>query len=124
MENICKKALKKGIIICGLSAGAAIWGNEFFNAKWNGSRFVNYKLERGLGWLEEMIWTHFTNETIRNSQIIRLLNPDSQILAIGDRVAIYWDKSGQIKAFKITPPNLGLLGKFVEGKLSFQQIGV
>lgn len=124
LENICKRALKRGITICGLSAGAAIWGKEFLNAKWNGSQFVNYRLERGLGWLKEIVWTHFTDEAVRKKRIISLFNQESRILAIGDRVAIYWDKSSQIKALKSVSADFGFLGEFAENGLSFQQIGV
>lgn len=92
LEPTCIKAVKKGAIICGLSAGAIIWGKKFLTFDREKTIFVNYRIKNGLDWINNLIIPHFKPAMLKNRKILDLLglNYDLKILAIGSGVTTYW----------------------------------
>jgi len=101
LEPTCIKAVKNRAIICGLSAGAIIWGRKFLTFDRVKNKFVNFRIENGLGLIDSLIIPHFDPPMLKNKKILNLLrlNSDSKILAIGNGAAAYW-KSELTPLFK------------------------
>lgn len=92
LEPNCIKAVKNEAIICGLSAGAIIWGRKFLTFDRVKNKFVNFRIEDGLGWVNNLIIPHFDPSMLKDKRILNLLrlNSDLKILTIGNGVAAYW----------------------------------
>lgn len=92
LEPNCIKAVKNGAIICGLSAGAIIWGRKFLTFDREKIKFVNYRIENGLDWTNSLIIPHFDPLMLKNKRVLNLLrlNSDLKILIIGNETAAYW----------------------------------
>ncbi len=96
LESSCIKAVENNSVISGLSAGAIVWGKKFLTFDRRGNKFVNFRIENGLGWINKLIIPHFDPSMLKNKKISNLLksNLNSKILAIGNGTAAYWkDKS-------------------------------
>jgi len=93
LESICIKAIQKGAVISGLSAGAIIWGEKFLTFDRRGDKFVNFRIENGLGWIDELIIPHFHPLFLKKKVVLRLLkqNINFKTLVLGDGVAAYWE---------------------------------
>lgn len=92
LEPICAQTVKNGTLIVGLSAGAIIWGEKFLTFDRKGSKFVNFRIKRGLGWIDNLIIPHFNSLILKNKKVLNLLkqNSDLKSLAIGNGTAAYW----------------------------------
>jgi len=97
MEVLLDDVSKKGVLIGGLSAGAAMFGYSFLDFEWNGTNFVNFKLNNGYDWINYMIWTHFTRKFLEEKDTISTLQENHEILGIGDGVLVYWDQDNNMK---------------------------
>lgn len=93
LESSCVNAIRNNSIISGLSAGAIIWGNKFLNFDRKGNKFVNFRIENGLGWIDKLIIPHFDLSIFKNQKVLKLLklNLHADALAIGDGTAAYWE---------------------------------
>jgi len=97
LESSCIKAVENDSVISGLSAGAIIWGEKFLTFDRRGNKFVNFRIENGLGWIDKLIIPHFDPSMLKNKKVSNLLiksNLNLETLAIGNGTAAYWkDKS-------------------------------
>lgn len=93
LESVCIKAIKNNSIVSGLSAGAIIWGSRFLNFDRKGNRFVNFRIENGLGWIDKLIIPHFNPSMLKDKRVSRLLklNLHLETLAISGGTAAYWE---------------------------------
>ena len=101
LRPACIKAIKNNSIISGLSAGAIIWGSKFLTFDRSGNKFINFKVEDGLGWVGGLIIPHFNPTMLKNKKILKLLksNLNLNALALGEGTAAYW-KDNPIPFFK------------------------
>ena len=92
LEPICAQVVKNGVLMGGLSAGAIIWGKKFLTFDRKGSRFVNFRIIDGLGWIDNLIIPHFDPLMLKSKIVLNLLKQNSELksLAIGNRTAAYW----------------------------------
>lgn len=92
LEPLCLQAIKNGTLIGGLSAGAIIWGERFLTFDRKGSRFVNFRIKQGLGWVDNLIIPHFDPLMLKNKTVLNQLkqNLDLESLVIGNGTAAYW----------------------------------
>ncbi len=92
LEPNCIKAVKNGAIICGLSAGAIIWGKKFLTFDRKENKFVNFRIKHGLGWVDNLIIPHFDPLMLKSKKVLNLLKQSSDLksLAIGNGTAAYW----------------------------------
>lgn len=101
LEPICVQVVKNETLISGLSAGAIIWGKKFLTFDRKGSKFVDFRVKDGLGWINNLIIPHFDPLMLKSKTVLNLLkqNLDSKSLAIGNGTAAYW-KDKPLPLFK------------------------
>lgn len=111
LESICIKAVKRGAKISGLSAGAIIWGKKFLTFDRKGDKFVNFRIENGLGWIDELIIPHFRPPMLKKKSVLNLLksNINLKTLALGDGVAAYWENTRSPLFKKQKETSIGIL---------------
>ena len=92
LEPMCVQAVKNGTLISGLSAGAIIWGKKFLTFDRKGSKFINFRIRDGLGWIDNLIIPHFDPLMLKSKIVLNLLKQNSELksLAIGNGAAAYW----------------------------------
>lgn len=120
MESILDQAAQKGILIGGLSAGAAMFGDSFLDFEWDGTRFANFKLNDGYGWINYTIWTHFSSGFLKKKKIISALKGNQEILGIGDGVLVYWDQNNTMKMVANSDDGVCVLGNFLNSQFSLK----
>ena len=113
-------AIKKGALVGGLSAGAAMFAKLFLDFEWNGLDFVNFRLNKGYGWVDYLIWTHFSKGFLKNKKAIAVLPKNKQILTIGDGTLVYWDKNLNMKAIKNNNKGSCVVGSFIGSKFNLE----
>jgi len=93
LEPICIQAIKNNVVISGLSAGATIWGKKFLTFDRKKSKFINFRIKNGLGWVDKLIIPHFDPSMLKDTKVSKLLktNLDLETLAIGNGTATYWE---------------------------------
>lgn len=93
LESNCVNAIRNNSMISGLSAGAIIWGSKFLNFDRQGNKFVNFRVENGLGWIDKLIIPHFDSSILKKQKVLKLLKQywHVDVLAIGDGTATYWE---------------------------------
>lgn len=102
LKNICSEAIKNGVLIIGLSAGAIIWGQKFLTFDRIGSNFEKFRIKKGLGWVNNLIIPHFSRAMFKDRKVKQLIteNPLPPLLKIPDNVVVYWDSKQKIKLYK------------------------
>lgn len=93
LESSCIKAIENNSVVSGLSAGAIIWGNKFLNFDRSGNKFVNFRIDKGLGWVDKLIIPHFKPSMLKMNKVSELLKSSLRLeaLAISDGTAAYWE---------------------------------
>lgn len=93
LESNCIKSIENNSIVSGLSAGAIIWGSKFLNFERRESKFINFRMENGLGWIDKLIIPHFNPTILKEEKVLSLVKSDlrSKALAVGNGTAAYWD---------------------------------
>lgn len=94
--ELLKVALRNGVPIAGLSAGAVIWGKHYVNFEWDGNKFSNFNRQNGYGIIDQGIWCHYNKDDLHR---VSELNIPNQILGISDRVMIFFDENKRIRTF-------------------------
>jgi cyanophycinase-like exopeptidase len=100
LESLLKEAVKVGTLIGGLSAGAAMLGSSFLDFEWNGSSFVNFHLNKGYGWVDNIIWTHFSMKFLESKDPVSVIERNRKVLGIGDGTMVYWDQDNNMRIIK------------------------
>lgn len=92
LELNCVNVIRNDSMISGLSAGAIIWGSEFLNFDRRGNKYVNFRIENGLGWIDKLIIPHFDPSLLKVRKVLKLLTLNSHldVLAIGEGTAAFW----------------------------------
>jgi len=113
LESLCDDLVKKGSVICGLSAGAIIWGDKFLTFDRDDENFGNFRLRKGLGWVKTLIIPHFDRVMLKDTMVSKLLKTEinSQVLGIGEGVAAYWENNSKPLFKKNNGLGVGLFGK-------------
>lgn len=112
IEEILDQAAQRGTLVGGLSAGASMFGKTFLNFDWNGVDFSNFRLNKGYGWVNFMIWTHFSSKFLGNKEAISALDSNTKLLGVGDEVLVYWDKENNMRVLKEKNSGECVVGKF------------
>lgn len=83
-QEVIKSAYNKGVIISGLSTGAVVWYDYFFE-------IVNDKpkIKKGIGWIKGLIIPHFKNDK-RTREIVSTRKTKDKIIGIEDNCAVYY----------------------------------
>lgn len=85
---LIKDAYERGVIICGLSAGAICWFDEMYTDSALAGTGDTYSIQKGLGWLEGRMSPHY-GERIKDFDEIMLSSKDgSKAYAVEDLSAI------------------------------------
>lgn len=85
---LIKDAYERGVIICGLSAGAICWFDEMYTDSALAGTGDAYSIQKGLGWLEGRMSPHY-NERIKDFDETMLLSKDgSMAYAVEDLSAV------------------------------------
>lgn len=120
LETLLDEAAQKGTLIGGLSAGAAMFGDSFLDFEWNGTNFANFKLNNGYGWVNYMIWTHFTMDFLDNKDATSVLRENQEVLGIGDGVMVYWDQDNTMKITSNSDDGVCILGNPSNSKFNLK----
>lgn len=92
LQKIFKNAYDKGIVICGLSAGCAIWYKNFIENK-NKRIFI----KKGLGWINETCIPHFNANNNYSKKTIDRLSKLNNMIGIENNCAIHYINEKIIK---------------------------
>ena len=86
--DLIRDAYDRGVIICGLSAGAICWFDDIYTD----SALVNsntlYSMQKGLGWLDGTICPHYNERVSDFDEVMRSLPDGSRAYAIENLSAI------------------------------------
>ena len=63
--DLIKDAYERGVIICGLSAGAICWFEDIYTDSALAEKDGEYSMQKGLGWLKGTISPHY-NERVKD----------------------------------------------------------
>jgi len=74
--DLIRDAYERGVIICGLSAGAICWFEDIYTDSALAEKSGAYSMQKGLGWLKGIISPHY-NERAEDFDKIMLSLPSS-----------------------------------------------
>lgn len=97
MVEYLRQATLRGTLIVGLSAGAAIFGKNFltFNIEKPTGAFTDFRVVKGLGWLDRFIIVHYNPELIKDNTVQELLPTGNKVLTLVDSTMVNFDKDGK-----------------------------
>lgn len=90
--------------------------------EWDGTDFTNFKLNEGYGWVNYLIWTHFTNNFLENKEAVDTLQENQEILGIGDGVLVYWDQDNNMRILGNEDNGVCIIGNFTDDKFNLKPV--
>ena len=81
-------AYERGVIICGLSAGAICWFENIYTDSALVEREGAYSMQKGLGWLSGTVSPHYNERVLDFDDIIRSMPEGSSAYGIENLAAI------------------------------------
>lgn len=75
--TLVKDAYERGVLICGLSAGAICWFEKMYTDSASVSQGENYSIHAGLNWIKGIISPHYGLRALDFNKIISYNNTDA-----------------------------------------------
>lgn len=96
MVERLRQATLRGTLIVGISAGAAIFGKNFltFKIEKPSGAFTNFRVGRGLGWLNAFVIVHYHPKLLKDNFVQSLLPVESKILTLAECTMVNFNKDG------------------------------
>lgn len=86
--ELIRDAYDRGVIICGLSAGAICWFEDIYTDSALVEKEGSYSMQKGLGWIEGMISPHYNEREKDFDSIIRSLPKGTKAYGVENLAAI------------------------------------
>ena len=86
--DLIKDAYERGVIICGLSAGAICWFEDIYTDSSLVEREGEYSMQNGLGWLKGRISPHYNERATDFDEVMLSLGKGATAYAIENLAAL------------------------------------
>ena len=86
--NLIRDAYDRGVIICGLSAGAICWFENIYTDSDSVDKDGSYSMQKGLGWIKGTISPHYNERVEDFDEIIRKMPAGSKAYGIENLAAL------------------------------------
>lgn len=86
--DLIRDAYERGVIICGLSAGAICWFEDIYTDSEQVDKDGAYSMQKGLGWLPGIISPHYNERTEDFDKIVSKLPLGTHAYAIENLAAL------------------------------------
>lgn len=86
--DLIRDAYDRGVIVCGLSAGAICWFEDIYTDSDLVEREGLYSMQKGLGWLKGIISPHYNERVSDFDEIILSLGPGARAYGIENLAAL------------------------------------
>ena len=86
--DLIRDAYERGVIICGLSAGAICWFEEIYTDSELVEREGAYSMQKGLGWLRGRISPHYNERATDFDEVMLSLDKGEKAYAVENLAAI------------------------------------
>lgn len=86
--DLIKDAYERGVIICGLSAGAICWFEDIYTDSALAEKDGEYSMQKGLGWLRGTVSPHYNERVCDFDEIMKNMPVDTTAYGIENLAAL------------------------------------